>query len=79
MGVKADYDGLRIEPCFPADWEDAEMTRHFRGADYHIVIRNPKHLENGAAEIVVDGRNVSGSVMPDFGDGRQHEVEVFLK
>ncbi len=79
MGVKHDYGGLRIEPCFPSDWEQAEMTRHFRGADYHIVIRNPKHLENGTAEIVVDGIAVSGSVLPDFKDGRKHEVEVILK
>ncbi len=78
MGVKHDYDGLRIEPCFPSAWEHAEMTRHFRGADYHIVIRNPKHLENGTAEIVVDGIAVSGSVLPDFKDGRKHEVEVIL-
>ena len=79
MGVKHDYDGLRIEPCFPSAWEHAEMTRHFRGADYHIVIRNPNHLENGTAEIVVDGIAVSGSVLPDFRDGRKHEVEVILK
>ena len=79
MGVKHDYDGLRIEPCFSSDWEQAEMTRLFRGANYHIVIRNPKHLENGTAEIVVDGIAVSGSVLPDFKDGRKHEVEVILK
>ena len=24
---------------------EAEVTRHFQGADYHIVIRNPEHLE----------------------------------
>ena len=79
MGVKQDYDGLRIEPCFPSGWEYAEMTRHFRGADYHIVIRNPAHLENGTAEIAVDGMIVSESVLPDFKDGRRHEVEVILK
>ena len=44
MGVKHDYDGLRIEPCFPAAWECAQMTRHFRNADYHVVVRNPEHL-----------------------------------
>ena len=79
MGVKHDYDGLRIEPCFPSGWEYAEMTRHFRGADYHIAVKNPAHLENGIAEITVDGRNVSGTVLPDFRDGRKHEVEVILK
>lgn len=79
MGVKHDYDGLRIEPCFPSKWECAEMTRHFRGADYHIVIRNPEHLENGTGMIMVDGTSVSGTVLPDFSDGRKHEVEVILK
>ena len=79
MGVKHDYDGLRIEPCFPSGWEYAEITRHFRGADYHIAVKNPAHLENGIAEITVDGINVSGTVLPDFRDGRKHEVEVILK
>ena len=78
MGVRHDYDGLRIEPCFPAAWEYAEMTRHFRGVDYHIAIRNPEHLENGIGIIMVDGESVSGTVLPDFRDGRKHEVEVIL-
>ena len=42
MGVKRGYDGLEITPCFPKEWERAEMTRHFRNADYHIVIENPQ-------------------------------------
>ena len=39
LGVKRDYAGLRIEPAFPSDWEHAEMTRRFRGADYVIRYR----------------------------------------
>ena len=98
MGIKRDYDGLRIAPCFPAAWEEAEATRHFRGADYHIVIRNPKHLEKGKPVITVDGslcdggpgnsspcgderRDDSlyaGGLVPAFGDGKTHEVEVLL-
>ena len=39
LGVKRGYDGLMIQPAFPAEWDEAEMTRHFRGADYHVVIR----------------------------------------
>lgn len=78
MGVKRDYDGLKIEPCFPAGWEEAEVTRHFRGADYHIVVRNPKHLENGRGTIHIDGQIFRDSVLPDFRDGKRHEVEVLL-
>ena len=78
MGVKHDYDGLEISPCFPADWDSAEMTRHFRGADYHVVINNPEHLETRNTEIYVDGEKISGNILPDFGDGNLHEVEITL-
>lgn len=79
MGIKRDYDGLRIAPCFPSDWEQAEAMRHFRGADYHVVIRNPEKVENGMPEITVDGVRVSDPVLPDFRDGKMHEVEVLLR
>ena len=55
------------------------MTRHFRGADYHVVIKKPGHVENGIAEITVDGVSIIGLILPDFRDGRRHEVEVTLK
>lgn len=78
LGVKADYAGLRVEPCFPAEWECAEMTRSFRGAQYRVVFRNPNGLEGGAAQVTVDGKRVFSQVLPDFKDGRQHEVEVMI-
>lgn len=78
LGVKADYDGLRVEPCFPAEWESAEMTRMFRGARYHMMFKNPKHLEGGAASITVDGERLLSQILPDFRDGRQHEVQVMI-
>lgn len=76
LGVKRDYEGLRIQPCFPADWEAAEMTRTFRGADYHISYHNPLHLENGIPIITVDGKKREIHILPDFRDGRCHQVEV---
>lgn len=78
LGVKGDYDGLRIDPCFPKEWERGEMTRQFRGADYHIVIENPEHIEKGIPEIYVDGAVCGSPVLPDFRDGKRHEVRVIL-
>ena len=79
LGIKRDYEGLRIHPCFPAQWEEAEVTRHFRGADYHIVIRNPEHLENGTAQIRADGVLCDSDLLPDYRDGQMHEIEIILK
>ena len=43
-----------------------------------MVIRNPKHLENAAAKIKADGISLATTVLPDFGDGKTHEIEVML-
>ena len=79
MGVKRRYDGLEISPCFPAEWNRAEMTRHFRNADYHIIIENPQHIESGKPIVSVDGVQIEGNRLPDFADGSRHEVKVVLR
>lgn len=78
MGVKRDYKGLRLEPCFPPEWEVAEVTREFRGSRYHITIENPRHLSKGIVEIYVDGDKIDGNILPLFNDDRIHEVSVIL-
>lgn len=79
LGVQRDYDGLKIDPCFPPDWDKAEMTREFRGAKYHIVIENPEHLTKAGLIIKVDGKEIVGHIVPSFGDGAVHEVHVLMK
>lgn len=79
LGVKRDYEGLRISPCFPEEWEEAEVTRYFRGADYHIIIRNPEHIKNGKAEVYADGSICDSGLIPDYQDAKQHRIDVLIK
>ncbi|HXJ21441.1 MAG TPA: glycosyl transferase, partial [Polyangia bacterium] len=39
LGVRPDWDGLRIEPCLPRTFTSVEITRRFRGCTYRISIR----------------------------------------
>ena len=71
LGVKRDYEGLKAEPCFPADWNEAEMTRRFRGADYQICLRR-----TGTSSVTVDGMRLGGTLLPDCRDGKVHRVEI---
>ena len=73
------YDGLEITPCFPKEWERAEMTRHFRNADYHIVIENPQCRKAVTSVIIVDGTQIKGNRIPDFADNKKHEIKVILQ
>ncbi|MCM1211425.1 MAG: cellobiose phosphorylase [Blautia sp.] len=78
LGVKRDYAGLKLEPCMPEDWTSAEITRQFRGAWYHIVICNPDHRSHGMSSITVDNKQIGGNQIPDFRDGKTHEICVIL-
>ena len=78
LGVRADYDGLVLRPCLPSEWEKCEVDRSFRGADYHIEIRNPSRLQRGAVSLTLDGRPVDGDRLPLPQAGARHQVVVTL-
>ena len=41
LGIHPEYDGLRIEPCLPADrFPEYRVRRRFRDAEYELTIRN---------------------------------------
>ncbi len=84
LGARRDYAGLRLEPNLPKDWDHAELTRTFRGTEYHITYQRRKretacgeHCRE-KMEIIVDGKVHNGDQLPVFADGKRHEVRVNL-
>ena len=55
------------------------MTRHFRNADYHIVIENPQCRKAVTSVIIADGTQIKGNRIPDFADNKKHEIKVILQ
>ncbi len=78
LGVQADFDGLKIDPSIPSAWDGLTATRQFRGATYDIKVSNPDHVCKGVKSVVVDGNAIDGNVIPSFGDGKTHTVEVVM-
>ncbi len=76
LGLRRGYEGLHVQPCFPAAWEEAEVSRVFRGTKYRIVYRNPNKTEAGRVQVIVDGEPISGDILPLFDDEDEHLVEV---
>jgi cellobiose phosphorylase len=64
LGIRPDYDGLRLDPCLPAAWPGFSARRRFRGATYEIVVRNPQARQKGVRRLLVDGRSVEGNLIP---------------
>lgn len=75
LGVKPDYDGLKIDPCIPKAWDGYKVTRYFRGSTYEITVKNPNHVSKGVAKITVDGNEISGNILPVFNDGKTHKLK----
>ncbi|HEX3078061.1 MAG TPA: N,N'-diacetylchitobiose phosphorylase [Lachnospiraceae bacterium] len=76
LGIRPQFDTLEIDPCIPADWKEFHVNREWRGAIYHITIRNPEGLMKGVKEIQLNGEPVG--VIKQQPKGTVSEVMVTL-
>ncbi len=75
LGIRPGFDSLTVDPCIPADWDGFTALRRWRGAVYHITVKNPDHVEKGVLSIEADGKNVSA--IPVFTSG-EHEIIITM-
>jgi cellobiose phosphorylase len=78
LGIKPEYNGLRIDPCIPSGWDSYKVKRYFRGTWYEIQVENPDHVNRGTGDVYLDGRLLSGNLLPVLRDGNTHQVRVIL-
>ena len=78
LGIIPDYDGLKIDPSIPSEWDGFKATRQFRNATYQISVSNPSHVSKGVKSVTVDGNAIEGNILPVFAEGKEHTVEVVL-
>ena len=76
LGIQPDYEGLRIDPCLPSTAKEYTVKRRFRGALYHIHVVNSNGHQKGVKHISLDGKTVSGNLVP-WSEG-EHQVEVVM-
>ena len=76
LGIRPDYEGLRISPVLPSGWNGFRARRVFRGVTYEITVERAG--AEGVSRLVVDGVRVEGDVVPLPRDGRR-EVQVRLE
>ncbi|HHT68753.1 MAG TPA: N,N'-diacetylchitobiose phosphorylase [Firmicutes bacterium] len=77
LGIRLAFDGLVIDPCIPADWNEFRVTRKWRGATYNIIVRNPDGVEKGVKTITLNGKPHTGAIPPQ-GPRTVHTVEVTM-
>ncbi|MDD3818777.1 MAG: glycosyl transferase, partial [Actinomycetota bacterium] len=78
LGIRPGYQGLEINPCIPKKWNSYRVIRRFRNSTYNIEVKNPDDVNRGILKIMVDGREITGNIIPIFNDSKTHLVEVLL-
>ena len=78
LGVRPEYDGLRVDPCIPKKWDGFKMQRKFRGATYQLDIKNPDHVSKGVRQIIVNGETLNSNKIPLLEKGKNHKVEIIM-
>ncbi|MGE5498014.1 MAG: GH36-type glycosyl hydrolase domain-containing protein [Syntrophothermus sp.] len=77
LGVRAAEDGLVIDPCIPAEWNDYFVKRTFRGTVYNIHVFNPSGVNSGVLSIKIDGETVEPGIIKPV-KKKEVRVEVIL-
>lgn len=73
LGVRATYEGLEVDPAMPPAWDRFRYLRKFRGATYDISVKR-----GDAFRIVADGKPLEGHLLPDYRDGKTHDIVVVI-
>lgn len=76
LGARAEYGGLRVDPCLPLDWPRARIQRAFRGSVFDVQIE--RRGSGDVRELWVDGARWEGDLLAGTFSGRRHEVRCFL-
>ncbi|MBE6019458.1 MAG: glycosyl transferase [Clostridiales bacterium] len=76
LGIRPEFDGLRVDPCLPAGIGSFSCVRRFRGSTYHISVENAAGGHKGTASVTVDGKP-SGSLIPV--PAKPSDVNVHIK
>ena len=78
LGIQPQYDGLKIDPCIPEEWDGFDIRRKFRGALYKIEITNPDHVSKGVKKISVNEKEIEGNVIPIMNKDSVNVVKVVM-
>jgi len=77
LGLRAEYNGLRVDPCIPSAWDGFKAVRRFRGSLLRITVYNQEHVCKGVIQMTLDGQLIRGNLVPVL-TGGEHYIEVWM-
>lgn len=78
LGIRPDFNGLRISPSIPSDWKEIKIQKEFRGKQLNMTVKNPSGKEAGVQSLVVNGRTIEGDYILASDLADVNEIEVLM-
>ena len=76
LGIRPDFNGLRIAPSIPSDWKEITIDKDFRGKKLHIIVKNPDGAESGFKSMTLNGETLDTNYVS--ADALKDENEIIL-
>jgi cellobiose phosphorylase len=77
LGIRPEYQGLRVAPVIPKAWPGFTASRIYRGVTYDIAVK--RSGAGNRVQLIVDGKAIDGSIVPPPPAGvKTVKVEVVL-
>ena len=78
LGLKPTLDGLMVDPCLPSEMKGFQVTRRYRGAVYHITVKNPNGKQHGIKKVLVNGAEQESNILAPAPAGSSVKVEIVM-
>ncbi|MBN1311129.1 MAG: glycosyl transferase [Anaerolineae bacterium] len=77
LGIRPTFDGLRVAPVIPSDWDGFTAMRIFRGATYNITVQ--REGPGNTVSLTVNGEPLGGNIVPLPNAGETVEVVAVIR
>ncbi|MBO5509634.1 MAG: N,N'-diacetylchitobiose phosphorylase, partial [Lachnospiraceae bacterium] len=64
LGMRPDFNGIRIAPSVPSDWKEFEISKDFRGKKLNIKVLNPNGAQSGYTKLTLNGEVMADNYIP---------------
>jgi cellobiose phosphorylase len=79
LGIRPDFQGLRVDPVMPRAWPGFQAQRQFRGATYDITVTKPIGVSGRVHRLLADGELVEGTLLPPAAPGTTVQVTATVE
>ena len=78
LGLKPEYNGWMIAPCLPESMKVINISRIFRDKYFEIEMINDNQTPEAKVNIIFNGQEIEGRLIPDFLFQNNNTVKVFI-